>query len=228
MTNNENKPDMVEQFRFYTEAGLVIHTNFKAESLKSLLTGMKKVSGSSIFYLMHHALLRRHFAASAQMNDFARWVMVQLGQNSLAERLASVDPMACHSVREAREQLISYIQDYVGAGELFFRVAEGNEFHFLELHSMVLPLKSQANDLESFYHGLKKTSVGTLFYHMIEAPIRLGKPSNDFSEWLKNSLNEDQLAEEISRLNPYMYNLYELKAEILQRVRNRLKEIWKS
>lgn len=219
---------MPEPFRLYTEAGLVIHTNFKAESLKSLLRGLKKVSGSSIFYHMHHALLRRHFAVSDQMNDFARWVMVQLGQTSLAERLASVDPMACRSVREAREQLIACAEEYVGAGELFFRVAEGNEFHFLELHSVVLPLRKTAADLESFYHGLKKASLGAFFYHMIEAPIRLGKPSNDFSEWLRDSLTEERLAVEISRLNPYMYNLYELKVEILQRVRNRLRELWKS
>lgn len=219
---------MAENFRFYSEAGLVVHTNFKAESLKSLLKGLKKVSGSSIFYHVHHALLRRHFAASDHMNDFARWVMVQTGQNSLAERLASVDPMACRSVREAREHLIAYVQEYVGAGELFFRVAEGNEFHFLELHSIVLPLKSEAKDLESFYHGLKKVGLGTFFYHLIEAPIRLGKPSNDFSEWLGNTLGEEQLALEIAHLNPYMYNLWELKAEILRRARNRLKEIWKS
>lgn len=219
---------MPQSFHFYSEAGLVIHTNFKADSLKSLLLGLKKVSGSSIFYHVHHALLRRHFAASDHMNDFARWVLVQTSQNSLAERLASVDPMACASVREAREQLISYVQEYVGAGELFFRVAEGNEFHFLELHSIVLPLKIEAHDLESFYHGLKKAGMGTFFYHMIEAPIRLGKPSNDFSEWLSNALGEHQIAQEIAHLNPYMYNLWELKAEILQRIRNRLKEQWET
>jgi hypothetical protein len=218
---------MENSFRFYTEAGLVSHTNFKAESLKSLLHGLKKVSGSSIFYHLHHALLRRHFAGSDHMNDFARWVLVQLGQNSLAERLTAVDPMGCRSVREAREQLIAKVEEYVGVGELFFRVAEGNEFHFLELHSTVIPLNIVADDLESFYTGLKKASLGTFFYHLIEAPIRLGKTSNDFSEWLGNTIFEGDLATEIAQLNPYMYNLYELKAEITSLVRKRLKEISK-
>ncbi len=214
---------MANSFRFFTEAGLTIHTNFKAESLKSLLYGLKKVSGSSIFYHLHHALLRRHFAASDHMNDFARWVQVQLGQASLAERLSAIDPMGHKSVREARDQLIAVVQEYVGQGELFFRVSEGNEFHFLQLHSIVMPLPDVAKDLESFYRGLKKACLGTFFYHLIEAPLRLGKPSNDFSEWVESSLHDAQLASEIAHLNPYMYNLWELKAEILARVRTRLK-----
>lgn len=219
---------MENAFRFYTEAGIVSHTNFKAESLKSLLHGLKKVSGSSIFYHLHHALLRRHFSTSDHMNDFARWVLVQLGQNSLAERLTAVDPMGARSVREAREQLIANVAEYVGVGELFSRVAEGNEFHFLEFRSIVVPLNIVAEDLETFYKGLKKASMGTFFYHLIEAPIRLGKTSNDFSEWLGNTIYEGELAAEIAQLNPYMYNLYELKSEITSRVRRRLKEIGQS
>lgn len=220
--------NMAELFNLCSEAGLVVHTNYKADSLKSLLNGLKKVSGSSIFYHVHHALLRRHFAASDHMNDFARWVLVVLGQTSLAERLSSVDPMACRSVREAREQLINYVEEYVGTGELFFRVSEGREFHFLEFNSFVIPLETVKPDLEAFYHALKKATLGTFFFHLIEAPIRLGKPSNDFSEWLKSSLHEDQLAERIAFVNPYMYNLWELKITILDLVRHRLKEHWKS
>jgi hypothetical protein len=219
---------MPEPFNICTEAGLVVHTNYRAESLKSLLDGLKKVSGSSIFYHMHHALLRRHFAHSDHMNDFARWVLLNLGQTSLAERLTSVDPMGTKSVREAREQLIAYVQEYVGAGELFFRVAEGKEFHFLELHSVVLPLTTVEPDLEAFYHALKKATLGTFFFHLIEAPIRLEKQSNDFSEWLRETFGDEELAQAIAGVNPYMYNLWELKAKILECVRKRLKENWKS
>ncbi len=219
---------MPEPFDLCSEAGLVVHTNYTAESLKSLLNGLKKVSGSSIFYHVHHAMLRRHFAASDHMNDFARWVQVVLGQTSLAERLSSVDPMGCQSVREAREQLISYVKEYVGIGELFVRVSEGREFHFLEFNSVIIPLENVDPDLEAFYHALKKATPGTFFFHLIEAPIRLGKQSNDFSEWLRSSLDEDKLAEEIAHVNPYMYNLWELKVRILDLVRHRLKEQWKS
>ncbi|TKJ39051.1 hypothetical protein CEE37_11545 [candidate division LCP-89 bacterium B3_LCP] len=217
---------MADPFKICSEVGLVVHTNYKAESLKSFLNGLKKVSGSSIFYHVHHALLRRHFATSDHMNDFARWVLEALGQSILSERLASVDPMGTRSVREARNQLVSFVSEYVGGGELFFRVAEGKEFHFLELHSLIVPLKTVEPDLESFYHALKKATLGTFFFHMIEAPIRLAKHSNDFSEWLITDLGEDELAAEIAHLNPYMYNLWELKAKVLQCVRKRLKEDW--
>ncbi|RKY83002.1 hypothetical protein DRQ09_10745 [candidate division KSB1 bacterium] len=213
---------METSFKFFTETGVIIATNIIADSLLSFLNGLKKVSGSSIFFHLHHSLLRRHFTTSDFMNDFARWVWLNLGQPSLAEKLASVDPLYFRSIREARQKMIDIVQGYVGEGEFVYRVPKGKEFNFLELKSFVIPTGFEANDLKSFLKGLKNSSRGTYFYHLIEAPIRIQKPQNDFSEWLSSSLGETELAKEISGINPYTYNLWEIKKLIIDCVKRRL------
>lgn len=212
---------MLEPFHFFAESGLVVHSNYMADSLKSLLRGLRKVPDASIFCHLHYALLRWHFAASDHMNDFAQWAMM-MGQRSLGERLASVDPVTFRSIREARDRLIAYVSEYVTQSEMYLRMPEGQEFHFLEFHSTILPMRRHAVDLRSFHDALSRASMGVIFFHMIEAPLRLGKTSNDFSEWLENTLSEQDLAREIAQLNPYVYNLWELKAEILSLVKRRL------
>jgi hypothetical protein len=52
--------------------------------------------------------------------------------------------------------------------------------------------------------------------------MRLGRLSNDFSAWLVNSLEEDRLAEEIARLDPYQYTLEELRSQLIRHIEKRV------
>ena len=213
---------MKEPFKFFTETGVTIATNVKVDNLSSFLNGLRKVSGSSIFYHLHHSLFRRHFTTSEYMNDFARWVWVNVQQPYLAEKLAAVDPLSFKSIREARLKIIELVKEYVGDGEDLHRVPEGKEFYFMELKSFIIPTGQEARGLKSFLRGLENASRGTYFYHLIEAPIRLQKDYNDFSEWLNISLGETDLAKQIASLNPYIYNLWEIKKLIIKFVNRRL------
>lgn len=213
---------MAQAFLFHSEASLPLWTGLTASSLRSLWTGIQKASGSSIFYHMHHSLLRRHFTTSDHMNDFARWVWLHLNQPALAEKLACVDPWEFTSVRQVREKLLEYLSGYVGEMETFMRVSERDEFQFIKLRSLVFPTGMVATDLRSFRDCVKKVGHGSLFYHLIEARLRLGHRSNDFSEWLSDSLKQDELAEQINNLSPYAYNLWQLRSKIIELVEARL------
>ena len=213
---------MGHEFQFYSEAGLPVWTGIKASNLRSLQNGIRRVSGSSIFYHVHHALLRRHFTAAEYMNDFARWVWLYLNQPALAEKLASIDPWDFTSVRQVRERLLEYLHTYVGEMETFFRVPERDEFQFVELRSVVFPTGLRARDLRSFHDALQKVGLGSLFYHLVEARLRLGRLSNDFSEWLSEHLKEDELAERINDLSPYAYNLWQIRDKIVEMIEARL------
>jgi len=213
---------MAQEFLFHSEASIGVWTGLKAASLRSLWTGIQKASGSSIFYHMHHSLLRRHVITSDHMNDFALWVWQHLNQPALAEKLASVDPWEFTSVRQVREKLLEYLGNYVGEMEMFLRVAERDEFQFIELRSLVFPTGMMASDLPSFRDCLKKVGHGSLFYHLIEARLRLGHRSNDFSEWLSDCLKQDDLAEQINNLSPYAHNLWQLRARMIELVEVKL------
>ena len=179
------------------------------------------MSGSSIFYHIYDSFFRRHFTTSDFMNDFARWVWGSLEQKALAEKLAAVSPMEFRSVRQLRDRLVSIVKRYVGDSEVFLRVPEPKAFYFLELRSFVVPTGTVARNLQGFVRSIRSLSRGSLFYHLIEAPVRLGRKTNDFSVWLEK-LGETDLAREIERVNPYIYSLEDLKTAIVNHVRERI------
>ncbi len=213
---------MRQQFQFCIEAGIPMTTGISCDSLRSLRYGLKKVGGASIFYHLHHSLLRKHFTTGDYMNDFARWVLLELGQVALAEKLACVDPMMFNSIREAREKMIELVGDYVAEGEIVMRVTKDKEFHFMEIKNFVVKTDLCAHDLSSFADALKRASLGMYFFHLIEARIRLGAADNDFSFWLDTELQEHELADEIRHMSPYLHNLWEIKNRLIRAVERRI------
>jgi hypothetical protein len=57
-----------------------------------------------------------------------------------------------------------------------------------------------------------------IYVHMVEARARLGRRSGDFAEWIRTSLGEPALAEQIQRLDTYMTSLERVRARILSLV----------
>jgi len=212
---------MSQAFRFYTESSVPLSTPWRADSLRSLLGGIERVGGSSIFYHFFHALRRRHFMTSEYKNDFARWVALNFQEPSLAERLAATDPLEFGSVRATRERLIDYLKAALGQSESSARVRPGEEFHFVTLKSFVYPMSLEARDACELAQGIENAGMGSLFYHFIEARLRMGRPGNDYSLWLRETFHEDRLAQDIHRLSPYVYSFPELQAKIVGLIRNR-------
>ena len=213
-----------DTFQFYTEAGLVKYTGVKADSLRSLLDGVETVSGSSIFYHLHHALFRWHFETGGHLNDFARWCWRQLQENLLAERLSSVDPLRYTSIRDARAALIEHLRRHIGEVETLPRVPKGREFYFSEIQSFIIPTGYAADSPESFRDCIARVDSYSIFYHLTEARVRMGKPENDFSLWIREQLHDYDLADKIEELSPYIYDLYELRSKLLEMIERRLNE----
>jgi hypothetical protein len=197
-----------------TEAGVVLWTGYRADSLPSLARGLQQVPGSSIYYHVHHALFRRRKHRLAEhTNDFARWVFTRFGLKGLAEKLASVDPLEYSTIREARDCLVSSVQEYVGEGEAFPRVPLGWEFYFLEARSFILPVGAEATSVEQLAEGVEKLGLECVLHHFIEARFRNGGGTNDFSRWLRFS-REYEKADALEHLNPYFHDLSALRAQI--------------
>ena len=212
---------MVDAFRFYTESNLALYTPRRADSLRSLLECIRKVSGASIFYHFFHALRRRHFTTFEYKNDFARWVVMNFQEPRLAERLAVIDPLEFGSVRATRERLIRYLEEAVGSSEYSVRVRDGEEFRFLTLKSFVFPTGLVAHDLRELAACIERSSLSSLFFHFIETRLRMGLPSNDYSLWLETVFGEGELAAQINRLSPYFNSLPEVRSRIVELVRQR-------
>jgi len=205
----------LEPFKFYHESGITFNTGIKADSLSSLYSGIQKVSESSIFYHLHHSFFRRHFTTIDYMNDFARWIWITIGDHSISEKIAMINPFLYDSIKECRKVLLRSLKEYIGGGELFPRVSSDREFYFLEVKSFIHPTGYVANNLEEFRKGIEQISISGLFYHLIDSRIRIGRKTNDFSKWLANELAEHKKAEEIAQLNLFSLNLWDIRNEII-------------
>lgn len=205
-----------EPFVFYTERRLVLLTERRAQNLHELHDHLQRVSGSSIFYHTHHQYLSHHFERPMFFNDFAEWVRRALQEKLLAERLAAVDLLALTSVRQVREALIAVIGRHIEEGGDAARPCPaGDEFHFCESQSFVMPTGLIARDADEFVARIAEISNVSLFFHFFEARLRLGRPSNDFSQWLLHR-GCVRLARAIDQLDPYIMTLDEMRDRIVR------------
>ena len=206
----------VNPFAFYTERRLVILTGRKASNLEELLFHLSQVSGSCIFYHTHHLYLAHHFEKPRFYNEFANWVSQALQEERLAERLAAIDLLAMTSIRELREAIVTTIQRHLdGDAKPRRQCPPGDELHFCEAKSFIMPNGLVATDIPEFFRMIDQVTNACLHFHFFEARLRLERPTNDFSQWLAD-LGETRLARKIDRLNPYAMTLDELKHEIVK------------
>jgi hypothetical protein len=208
--------DHVEPFHFCTERRLVQLTGRSARTLPELLSVLRDVPGSCIFYHTHHLFLSHHFEKPVVYNDFATWVSEALQEDALAEKLAAIDLMAFTSIRQLRETIISLIEADLAATPGHVRECPaGDEFHFCRSKSFVMSTGVVACDVPEFFGKLPAITNVSLYFHFLEARLRLERRTNDFSQWLRWR-GETELADSIDRLDPYVVTLDELKEQIVE------------
>lgn len=209
-------PDQPKPFAFFTETRLVALTGRKASNIEELLQHLGQVSGSCIFYHTHYLYLTHHFEKPRFYNEFANWVSQALQEERLAERLAGIDLLEMTSIRDLREAISRVIQKHLESDRKTLRTCPaGDEFHFCEAKSFIMPTGLVATGVPEFFDLLGNVTNDCLHFHFFEARLRLERPTNDFSQWLRD-LGQTKLAAKIDRLNPYAMTLDELKREIVK------------
>lgn len=213
-----------EPFRFYTRLHLSELTGLRASTLSQLLGLIKEVPGSCIYHHTHRFLQQHQYLSPEPPNDFAYWVSSVLGENELGERLASIDTVQFSNIRSLREKIIETIEDYLKSNPLAkLRFAsEGEEFHFIKSVSFVLPTNYVVGNLEEFLEILKKITIDSIYFHIFEARLRLERQTNDFSHWIETSIGDKELADKISRLDPYTRTLEDLRNTLIGIIERRI------
>ncbi|MCB4757423.1 MAG: DUF5752 family protein [Elusimicrobia bacterium] len=212
-------------FQFATQANLVELTGFKAHDLKELVEILKTAPGSVMYHHTHHFLKQHQFLSPEPTNDFAYWVSQVLQEDKLGEQLAAIDTVAFSSITELGNRILSVIQNYLEKNRSNRTAPEGEEFHFMKSQSFVLPTPYWASDLKEFLEAIKKISIHSLYHHIFEARLRLGRSTNDFSLWLEKELDEPALAKSISRMDPYTQTLDGLRQQIIAMIEQRLQSL---
>lgn len=206
-----------EPFQFYGRLHLAELTGLKAANLHEFVQLLKIVPASCIYHHTHQFLQQNQYLSPEPPNDFAYWVTEVLGDRELGEILSSINTVQFPTIRSFRERMIIAIEEHLKArpsAQIRF-AGEADEFHFIKSVSFIFPSSYIAHDLNEFADILSKISLASIYFHMFEARLRLEKETNDFSFWIATSIGDKDLADEISRLDPYTYTLEDLRRTII-------------
>jgi hypothetical protein len=213
-----------EPFHFYTRHTLAYLTGRRARNLTELLSGIKEATEPSIYHHTHHFLARHEFLSPEPPNDFAYWISNILQDRVLGEEVASIDLREYRTLEEIRKKTIEVIERWEAQSDpkRSHNAPPGEEFHFVEAQTFVLPTKYIAHDLAEFKNCIERTSIHSIYFHVFEA--RLRDRESDFSLWLSTSLDEHELAMEFLKFDPYTQTLENLRQTLIRLVDARLKK----
>lgn len=187
----------------------------QADDEKELAELVEEIPLDSIHFHTHSYFLRHRFIERAYPNDFAQWVVMQIGDHVLGERLAVVDPFDHPNLEDLREEIISIIDDHLSRMSIIPRVVFGEPFHFKRSRILEVPIGLEARSLAEFRRAVAEVDVSAIYFHMFEAHFRLGREENDFSAWIRSGLGLLELADCIRSINPYLGSLERLRSSLV-------------
>jgi hypothetical protein len=209
---------MAEGFHFYTQHNLVELLGLKAKNPVELLENIKKVPTLSIYYHTHRFIQQYQYLTPEPPNDFALWLKDTLHLERLGEAFLDVDTVSFINLEDLRNELVNILDSYISGGGDLVDCPRDQDFYFMSCKIFVMPTLYTANDLKEFVEILHRISIHSLYFHMFEARMRLNAPENDFSAWFK-SIGEEDLASDVSNLNPYNITLEGLRIKIIDLVK---------
>jgi hypothetical protein len=199
---------------FVKDCALVtIATGRKAQNLKEMREHLLNIHLGSIYHHFWGGLLRPRFDEPEYNNDFAEWVHHALQDNILAERLSVIDPDPFVNLESLRQELLEVIDQRLDEiGTLTWAKPE-MQFHFVRAQMVVFDTRGKIEGPEELVEAVSKMSVGSIFYHFIDARRRSPEMMDDFRTWLRSSGYED-LCSQVAAVDPYFGSIEELRTQL--------------
>jgi hypothetical protein len=204
-------------FQFKTKLDQPHLLGRKARNLSELLSGIQSVPTASIYHHTHRYLRQHHFLSPEPPNDFGYWITEALNEALLGERISSVDIVHFATLEELRDAFTRILQAHLKATERSPIAPAGQEFHFVAARTYVLTTPYVAHTPSEFRTLLRQIDINSLHFHIFEARLGLGNRENDFAAWFRE-LGRTELADKITRLDPYTHTLEGLRNTLIQLV----------
>jgi hypothetical protein len=191
---------------------IAIATGRRAQNLRELGDRLSEISTNSIYYHFWGGLLRPRFDNPEYHNDFAIWVAHSLHNKRFAEKLAVIDPVTFRSLEDLREELVEIIEEHLDEMEFPDWSRRDDQFEFIQHQIVVFKTKKVVESAVDFSRIMPQMSVGSIFYHFIDARRRNENSLDDFQNWLLGFGKEyDTLISAINCIDPYFSPLIELR-----------------
>ncbi len=203
-------------FTFMACLELLEFVGVRAENERQLAELIEDVPLDSIYYHTHSFYLRHKFVAGTYPNDFATWAAIQVRDRTLGERLAMVDPGAFPDLQVLREELVAIIDDHLRGLQIVPGAIFGDPFEFIQSRLVEIPTGLRAGTLQEFRDVLLEVDLTAIYYHLMEARMRLGRGQNDFAAWLERGLGLPHLAAKVRAVDPYAGSLERTRSRLVQ------------
>lgn len=194
---------------------VAIATGKKAQNLRELRDSLHTIAAGSIYYHFWGNLLRPRFDDPQFNNDFATWAHYSLHDDTLAERLAIIDPTEFEDLESLRQELIEIIEQRLDEIEWPTWVRGDRQFHFIRSQIVVFDTHLLIEEPQELVDVLHRMSIGSIYYHFIDARLRTPTGRDDFSVWL-NDFGETyrDLCSQLDCIDPYFVPLRELRRHL--------------
>ncbi len=208
----------INEFVFLKARYLVELTGRKAKNLQELASYISTADPSTIFYHVFHPLLDAHLVPYEYPNDFSFWLSDSLQDKDLAEQVAGIDIPESGGLEEVRRLLVRKIKGdlEISPHSPQYSVHPGNEFNFVKCRYVVLPTGQRASTLDEFVDNVSQASELSVFYHMVTSRLFAADKYDSFSRWILENTDEQELAEQIRKIDPSTHmNVRTLHQELL-------------
>src|SRR6476660_4272730 len=205
-------------FYFNSASHLLRIGREKATTLQELLEAIRACPESSIFQHTFQTLAEHHFIREGFSNDFSHWAFAACNEVELAERLAAIDSREFTSISGVRERLVHIIESYLQKNPRAGARAAMEPLYLMAADLVVVPTPYVARTLEEFAECLGKVSVHSIYYHFIDARLRLKLNTNDFSVWLEQELDLEAAARRLNQIDIYTSTLEGVRQSIIRTV----------
>lgn len=201
-------------------------TGIKAQNLRELRRGVEQAPPASIYHHFWGRLLRPQFDEPEYNNDFASWVYHALHDKPLAERLSILSPTDFADSEQLREAIIELIEERLDEKEVMAWAHADNMFHFQEARIVVFDTGMHFSSPANLVHQFDSLSLGSIFYHFIDARSRTETHCDDFSAWLEGFGDEYiHLIRKLGDMDPYFSSLGEIRYCVSEVLKNYFGEV---
>jgi hypothetical protein len=193
-------------------------TGTRLRDTRDLLSAVRTAPDAVLERHLLYCYLRPEFEVSHFPNDFAIWAAESLEDAPLAESLAGLDPHLTKNWDEVRRQIVDLVEDHLWEDPGVHRVRKGQELALEECASVIVDTGGTAEDLAGLRGRIQTCRPSAIFHHFHRPCFYQPDGLNDFSRWLAQSQELEELAAEINSIDFPYYTLEELRWQILERL----------
>lgn len=211
------------RFKLKDCALITLATGYRVLTLQEMRDRLVDISAESVFCHFWGGLLQARFEEREFGNDFAAWARHSLHDAVLAERLAVIDAAALPTGEELRSAVLDLVEERIDEEPALARRLATREFHFIRAQVVVFETGRELERPAELPELIPALSVGSVFFHFVEARRRHPEGIDDLSAWLLgHGERHAGLIQRLRAIDPCFGSLVELRSEIAAAVQDSL------